>query len=67
ILEGRGGYTMETKDILYVIINQSELVQLRRILQHTDEEAYVTINNVQEIFKRGFKKKLDKKHFARIG
>ncbi|PID15339.1 YitT family protein, partial [Sporosarcina sp. P35] len=45
ILEGRGGYTMETKDILYVIINQSELVQLRRILQHTDEEAYVTINN----------------------
>ncbi|ARD48642.1 YitT family protein [Sporosarcina sp. P33] len=67
ILEGRGGYTMETKDILYVIINQSELVQLRRILQHTDEEAYVTINNVQEIFKRGFKKKLDKKHYARIG
>lgn len=57
ILEGRGGYTLKRKDILYLIINQSEIVQLRRILQHIDEEAYVTINNVQEIFKRGFKKK----------
>ncbi|PIC67585.1 hypothetical protein CSV78_06675 [Sporosarcina sp. P16a] len=65
ILEGRGGYTLEKKDILYLIINQSELVQLRRILQHIDEDAYVTINNVQEIFKRGFKQEIAKKHYSR--
>ncbi|WP_301108767.1 YitT family protein [Sporosarcina sp.] len=60
ILEGRGGYTLETQPILYVIINQTEVVQLRRILERVDEDAYVTINNVQEIFKRGFKERRPK-------
>ncbi|AXI00791.1 YitT family protein [Sporosarcina sp. PTS2304] len=55
ILDGRGGYTLEKQSILYIIINQTEIVQLRRILERVDEDAYVTINNVQEIFKRGFK------------
>ncbi|WP_153733432.1 YitT family protein [Sporosarcina obsidiansis] len=57
ILEGRGGYTLESQAILYVIINKNEIVQLRRILERVDEDAYVTINNVQEIFKKGFKEK----------
>ncbi|WP_251672051.1 YitT family protein [Sporosarcina sp. NCCP-2331] len=60
ILEGRGGYTLEAQPILYIIINQSEVVQLRRILERVDEDAYVTINNVQEIFKRGFKERRPK-------
>lgn len=57
ILDGRGGYTLEKQAILYIIINQAEIVQLRRILERVDEDAYVTINNVQEIFKRGFKER----------
>ncbi|ARJ39170.1 YitT family protein [Sporosarcina sp. P21c] len=57
ILDGRGGYTLEKQAILYIIINQAEIVQLRRILEQVDEDAYVTINNVQEIFKRGFKER----------
>ena len=57
ILDGRGGYTLEKQAILYIIINQTEIVQLRRILERVDEDAYVTINNVQEIFKRGFKER----------
>lgn len=56
ILEGRGGYTLETQEILYIIINQPEIVQLRRILEEIDKNAYVTIFNVQEIFKKGYKK-----------
>ncbi len=60
ILEGRGGYTLEKQAILYIIINQTEIVQLRRILERVDEDAYVTINNVQEIFKRGFKERRPK-------
>ncbi len=60
ILEGRGGYTLEAQPILYIIINQTEVVQLRRILERVDEDAYVTINNVQEIFKRGFKERRPK-------
>lgn len=60
ILDGRGGYTLEKQAILYIIINQGEIVQLRRILERVDEDAYVTINNVQEIFKRGFKERRPK-------
>lgn len=60
ILDGRGGYTLEKQAILYIIINQTEIVQLRRILERVDEDAYVTINNVQEIFKRGFKERRPK-------
>lgn len=60
ILDGRGGYTLEKQAILYIIINQAEIVQLRRILERVDEDAYVTINNVQEIFKRGFKERRPK-------
>ncbi|ARD48511.1 hypothetical protein SporoP37_10400 [Sporosarcina sp. P37] len=60
ILDGRGGYTLEKQAILYIIINQTEIVQLRRILERIDEDAYVTINNVQEIFKRGFKERRPK-------
>ncbi|ARF14170.1 MULTISPECIES: YitT family protein [Sporosarcina] len=60
ILDGRGGYTLEKQAILYIIINQTEIVQLRRILERVDEDAYVTINNVQEIFKRGFKEQRPK-------
>ncbi|ARF17658.1 YitT family protein [Sporosarcina sp. P3] len=60
ILDGRGGYTLEKQAILYIIINQTEIVQLRRILERVDEDAYVTINNVQEIFKHGFKERRPK-------
>ncbi|PID14738.1 hypothetical protein CSV63_11640 [Sporosarcina sp. P34] len=60
ILDGRGGYTLERQAILYIIINQTEIVQLRRILEKVDEDAYVTINNVQEVFKRGFKERRPK-------
>lgn len=56
ILDGRGGYTLEAQSILYIIINQTEIVQLRHILERVDEDAYVTVNNVQEIFKKGFKR-----------
>ncbi|WP_158735841.1 YitT family protein [Alteribacillus sp. YIM 98480] len=55
ILEGRGGYTKDVRKILYIVINKREIVQLRRIIEQIDEDAYVTTSNVQEIFKRGYK------------
>ncbi|MDQ0160469.1 YitT family protein [Alkalibacillus salilacus] len=55
ILNGKGGFVRDDRDILYVVINKREIVQLRRIIEQIDEEAYVTTSNVQEIFKRGYK------------
>lgn len=55
VLEGRGGYTMTSKEVLYIVINKQEIVQLRKIIQDIDPNAYVTVHNVQEIFRKGYK------------
>lgn len=55
ILEGRGGYTKEKREVLYLVINKQEIVQLRKIIEDIDPIAYVTVHNVQEIFRKGYK------------
>lgn len=55
ILEGRGGYTKENREVLYIVINKQEIVQLRKIIENIDPIAYVTVHNVQEIFRKGYK------------
>ncbi|MGP4073387.1 YitT family protein [Piscibacillus sp. B03] len=55
VLEGRGGYSNLNKEVLYIVINKREIVQLRKIIEKLDPEAYVTTHRVQEIFKTGYK------------
>ncbi|HLR80920.1 MAG TPA: YitT family protein [Bacillota bacterium] len=55
VLEGRGGYTGAGKQVLYLVINKQEIVQLRKIIEKIDPNAYVTIHDVQEIFRKGYK------------
>ncbi|MFU0789981.1 MAG: YitT family protein [Virgibacillus proomii] len=57
VLEGKGGYTKTNKEILYIVINKQEIVQLRRIIENVDKNAYVTVHSVQEINRRGYKGK----------
>jgi uncharacterized membrane-anchored protein YitT (DUF2179 family) len=55
VLDGRGGYTGENKEVLYIVINKQEIVQLKTIIHDTDEHAYVTIHNVHEMLGKGYK------------
>lgn len=55
VLNGRGGYTGESKDVLYIVINNQEMVKLRKIIQDLDPNAYVTVHNVQELVRSGYK------------
>lgn len=55
VLDGRGGYTGQNKDVLYIVINKQEIVQLKNIISDTDENAYVTVHNVHEIMGKGYK------------
>ncbi|WP_240375014.1 YitT family protein [Bacillus piscicola] len=57
ILEGRGGYSNSTQEVLYVVINKQEIVQLKSLVKEIDPEAYVTVHNVQEVFRSGYKGK----------
>lgn len=55
VLDGRGGYTKANKEVLYLVINKQEIVQLKKIIQQIDPNAYVTVYDVQEIFRKGYK------------
>ncbi|MEH7108689.1 MULTISPECIES: YitT family protein [Bacillaceae] len=55
ILDGRGGYTGQNKEVLYIVINKQEIVQLKNIIHQIDEHAYVTIHYVHEMLGKGYK------------
>jgi uncharacterized membrane-anchored protein YitT (DUF2179 family) len=55
VLEGRGGYTGDNKDVLYIVINRQEIVQLKNLIYEVDENAYVTVHHVQEMMGKGYK------------
>ena len=54
ILDGRGYYTKEKKDILYIIISRRELLPIKRIVEAIDPNAFMTISHVQEVTGEGF-------------
>jgi uncharacterized membrane-anchored protein YitT (DUF2179 family) len=55
VLDGRGGYSGQNKDVLYIVINKQEIVQLKSIINAIDQNAYVTIHNVHEMMGKGYK------------
>ncbi|WP_410985170.1 YitT family protein [Bacillus cereus] len=55
VLEGRGGYTGENKEVLYVVINKQELVKLKQVISNVDEDAFVVIHDVRDVLGGGFK------------
>lgn len=55
VLDGRGGYTGQNKEVLYIVINKQEIVQLKSIIRDIDPDAYVTIHNVHEMMGKGYK------------
>ncbi|EEL51144.1 MULTISPECIES: YitT family protein [Bacillus cereus group] len=55
VLEGKGGYTGNNKEVLYIVINKQELVQLKRVVSQKDENAFVVIHDVRDVLGGGFK------------
>ncbi|PLS07958.1 YitT family protein [Neobacillus cucumis] len=55
VLEGRGGYTGDNKDVLYIVINKQEIIRLKNLIYEVDENAYVTVHHVQEMMGKGYK------------
>ncbi|MGG1679352.1 YitT family protein [Neobacillus sp. NRS-1170] len=55
VLDGRGGYTGQNKEVLYIVINKQEIIQLKNIIKEIDENAYVTVHNVHEMMGKGYK------------
>lgn len=57
IFHGEGGYSGDSKKILYSVITRLEIAKLKAIVQEKDENAFVTISDVHEAMGGRVKKK----------
>ncbi|MBL8061799.1 MAG: YitT family protein [Anaerolineales bacterium] len=53
-LEGRGGYTGNSRPILYCVVNRSEVASLKAIVHESDPEAFMVIGVAHEALGEGF-------------
>ena len=56
LLHGEGGYTHQSKEILYCVVTRLEVDKLKGIVRDIDEHAFVTIHPVNDIVGGRFKK-----------
>ncbi|CAN2249097.1 YitT family protein [Bacillus vallismortis] len=54
ILSGKGSYTGQSKEILYIVINKQELSMLKKIIRSCDKKAFVIVHDVRDVFGEGF-------------
>lgn len=54
VYSGHGYYTKQKKNILYIIIGSREIVELKKIIKKTDEDAFIAIHDVRDVFGEGF-------------
>jgi uncharacterized membrane-anchored protein YitT (DUF2179 family) len=55
IIEGKGAYTGEQKNILMVTVGKTQLPKLKEIVFQLDPHAFITINESIEVYGQGFK------------
>lgn len=53
-LKGRGMYSKEDKEMLFTVVSQKEITQLREIISEIDPKAFVAIADVREVLGQGF-------------
>lgn len=49
VMYGRGGYSGDAREILYVIIERLQIVELKTIVHREDPNAFIAIENLHEI------------------
>jgi uncharacterized membrane-anchored protein YitT (DUF2179 family) len=54
-LEGRGGYTGNSRPVLYCVISRAEVATLKAIVHESDPEAFLVIGVAHEALGEGFK------------
>ncbi|RLY62357.1 YitT family protein [Staphylococcus epidermidis] len=54
ILNGHGYYTREEKDVHYVVISKTQVSRAKRIIKNIDENAFLVIHDVRDVYGNGF-------------
>lgn len=55
LLQGKGAYTKQQKDILFVVVGRNQEVSVKQIVKRIDTHAFITVNTVHEVLGEGFK------------
>lgn len=56
-VNAKGGYTENKRSIIYCTLKNTEVVKLKDILKEIDKDAFLTINDLNEVKGNGFKEK----------
>ncbi|MBC2183285.1 YitT family protein [Listeria sp. FSL L7-0233] len=54
VLEGRGGFSKNEQDVLYIVVAKNEIIQLKNIVQAIDPHAFVSVSVVHDVMGEGF-------------
>ncbi|MFD2045849.1 YitT family protein [Ornithinibacillus salinisoli] len=54
VLNGRGSFTGEKRDVLYCVIGRNEIVRLKNIINGIDPHAFVAVSSVHDVIGEGF-------------
>ena len=54
-LDAHGMYTKNKKNVIFCIVKQKQIPELKEVVKDIDENAFVVIANVSEVIGRGFK------------
>ena len=55
VLNAKGGYTNDNKNVLYCIMGRYEVTTVKRIVKNIDRRAFMSISEVSEVLGEGFK------------
>ncbi|MDC3413035.1 YitT family protein [Aquibacillus sp. 3ASR75-11] len=54
VLQGKGSYTGQSRDVLYCIVGRNEIVKLKTIIHTIDPHAFVALHTVHDVLGEGF-------------
>ena len=54
ILTGTGGYTNESKAVIFVVVSQKQYPELHKLIHHIDPHAFVVVADATEVAGEGF-------------
>lgn len=49
VMYGRGGYTGDTREILYIVVERLQLAELKEIIHREDPDAFIAVENLHEV------------------
>ncbi|WP_198030000.1 YitT family protein [Oceanobacillus manasiensis] len=54
VLDGRGSFSGEKRDVLYCVVARNEIVRLKSIINSIDPHAFVAVSTVHDVLGEGF-------------